>query len=1568
MDLKNDSARPWRLEPGQAGVDRWALATEREVGARYALSQSAVSPPAGALLLLYQLRGLDSEEEISGTKYTSIARVGAPEADSADSAQLKVDRDTWKELNDYCTSEAGAVSWIKLHCLDESIISQLPEDAITAYAIIEAVKALHTDTSVAASIAPISGLFGRHMTDSDPLVKFLTDYKSYARQLELALPSGTEGQPIVSERLKSANLIRLVSNVQRYKSSVEILQRLKPESLTIAAIERELSSVDARLEVKSDIDDAIALATRGSPRSGPPQRPPNYRGPWCTNPAHTEVYQCKHSINRCRLKNKDKSASGDPKTSKDDSGGGKAQVSAAVASLTASDDDSCFSAPQPLAARAYRANSPNRELAPNEALLDSGATEHMVNNRQMLSGITRFVPPRKVYVADDRSIDAIGFGTLEIQTGPRSSFKILNAWLVPDMGLNLISTDRLASQGLTTTFQPNRTAIVSDAQKRVVMTAQQRNCGPVVNGSILRSMASARTAAPVDVWHARLHVPYRQIEQMASKELVHGLDIKGPLHPEHDGICSGCQIGKGHSLPFPIGRQRATKPNELIHADLAGPIPTRGVNGERFWLGITDDFSGYRWIYLLTRKSEATQLLINHIARSERQTGRSPRQLFVTLRTDNGGEFISNHLQAWLRSKGIEHQLTIPYTPEQNGVAERANRTDGEAAATVLAGLDLAKLSLPASFWGYALKAVVHVGNRSPRKAASGRTPYELYFGRKPDISHLRVFGCEAFYHVGGHKFQPRARPGRLIGYAHDQGVKSWLIWDQELKKIILSRDATFRETPIIEALHRSIFDKPSPKQGEPDRPAARRIPDATPAPQPSPSPPSSPSLAQSDLNPSDPPPSDGEYQDSPAQETTDSATSSDDDLSQDSPQAPDQRDQIQFESPPPGFNDSPSPQPSRLATESPDPLDLFQTAPIDQIDRDRRLQALPRWQNPNTSGASSAYLSATCASAGGADDSAPDDLLEHALCYSAVVNPSGDLLTEHDALNGPHAQGFKAAYEKEMASHRRNGTWIPVSSVPKGHNIVGSRMLFKIKTDAAGKVTGYKCRLVAQGFSQRPGVDFFDTNAPTAKWSTIRIMLAHAAQQDLEIHHVDVDSAYLLAPLSDTIYMRLPDRSLVKLQKALYGLKQSAREWYKCLVGHMAAIGFSPTIADPAIFIGSRNNATVQMTVYVDDILLTAPSSVNIAALKEELRSRVPIKDLGQPSEFLGLQIKRDRQQRSLFIHQAGYISRIAQRFDWIETRRRPVSTPMDSKLVLIPAEESEAKQLAQEEVANGRPYATMLGCLMWAAIVSRPDIASAVSQLARFSAAPTPQHHAALKHVLRYLISTQDLGIHYSSAPQADAGEIITGVTDSDYAASLDTRRSRIGWVYLMAGGAISWLSRLQQTVATSTVHAEAQALQSAMREGIWLARALSDFEVCNQTQIEIQGDNQGSLALATKFGVSDRTKHFDVIVAFIRQNVESGQFRLNYVKSADNMADMLTKPLPRIAFQRHRASMGIKSMEGRKEAKSRGSVGTQATSLIPEASSTCQNIPEASRTFQNLPESSLPDSSSQDGSRNL
>ena len=369
------------------------------------------------------------------------------------------------------------------------------------------------------------------------------------------------------------------------------------------------------------------------------------------------------------------------------------------------------------------------------------------------------------------------------------------------------------------------------------------------------------------------------------------------------------------------------------------------------------------------------------------------------------------------------------------------------------------------------------------------------------------------------------------------------------------------------------------------------------------------------------------------------------------------------------------------------------------------------------------------------------------------------------------------------------------------------------MKYGSDGRVERFKGRLVAKGFAQKYGIDYDETFSPVVRFSSIWALLAYAVQNDTLIHQMDVVTAFLNGKLDEEIYMQQPDgyvkpgreHDVCKLKKSLYGLKQSPWCWNKALQEYLESIYFKQSTTDPCVYVRTAPTMTIT-AVYVDDLILITKAEEEMQEVKESLAVRFKMKDMGKLHYCLGVSIKHDEERKCLWLHQKQYILNMLQKFGLTEAKT--VSTPADHSVKL---EKDDGTSKGVDPIN----YQSMVGSLLYAAMATRPDIAHAVGVVSKFNLKPTEAHLTAVKRILRYLKGTVNLALRYQKSEDG----ILIGYPDADWAGDLDDRHSTTGNLFLMAGGAISWLSKKQATVARSISEAEYVALSSAAQEAVWL-----------------------------------------------------------------------------------------------------------------------------------------------------
>ncbi len=434
-------------------------------------------------------------------------------------------------------------------------------------------------------------------------------------------------------------------------------------------------------------------------------------------------------------------------------------------------------------------------------LADSGASQHMTDQRHLFSTFLTEASSESRPVTgigvDNAPLFVKGHGVINIRSkvgGIWHNGSISDVLYVPHLGVNLFSIGAAADRGFNFVF--NKTKVELFRNNKLVADGTR-----VGQKLYLLNIEAVPPPAPTNrsstallslsVWHRRFnHVHSEAIKKMSVNGHVDGLLLD--TNREESPPCEGCAFGKSHRQPFPtVGRTRGTCVGDLVHTDVCGPMSVASPGGSRYFIVFKDDFSGYRSLYFMKNKSEAFGFFKQFAALLKNQTGNSIK----TVRSDNGGEFVSGEFETHLKNQGIRHESSAPHTPQQNGVSERENRTVMKAARSMLysKGAPLG----PKELWAEAVGCAVYTLNRVVGRTVAV-TPYESWFGKRPNVSHFKIFGCSAFVHipqVSRTKLDPKSERCVFVGYCEAQ--KAYRFWNPLTRKIKISRDAIFHENDI---------------------------------------------------------------------------------------------------------------------------------------------------------------------------------------------------------------------------------------------------------------------------------------------------------------------------------------------------------------------------------------------------------------------------------------------------------------------------------------------------------------------------------------------------------------------------------------------------------------------------------------------------------------------------------------------------------------------------------------------------------------------------------------------------
>ena len=442
----------------------------------------------------------------------------------------------------------------------------------------------------------------------------------------------------------------------------------------------------------------------------------------------------------------------------------------------------------------------------------------------------------------------------------------------------------------------------------------------------------------------------------------------------------------------------------------------------------------------------------------------------------------------------------------------------------------------------------------------------------------------------------------------------------------------------------------------------------------------------------------------------------------------------------------------------------------------------------------------------------------------------------------------------------------------------IGRRWVYKVKHNVDGFIERYKARLVANGYNQIEGLDYFDTFSPVAKVTAVRLVIALVSINHWFLHQLDVNNAFLHGDLHEDVYMQLPPgvstskpNQVCKLSKSLYGLKQASRQWYEKLTSLLISSGYQQATSNASLFTKKASASFTILLVYVDDIIGAGDSLTKINFIKNVLHQAFKIKDLGTRKYFLRLEVAHS--QRGISLCQRKYCLDLLQ--DSCLLGSKPVTTPSDPSIKLHNDNSNDFLDVSA--------YRRLIGRMIYLK-TTRPDITFITQQLSQFLSKPTQTHYNAALRVLKYLKGSLGRGIFFPRG----SGLHLQGYTDADWAGCKDTRRSISGHCLFLGQSLISWRTKKQPTVSRSSSEAKYKAMASATCELQWLLYLLRNLHVdCVQLPV-LYYDNQSAMHIAANPVFHERTNHLEIDCHIVREKFQVGLFKLLLVITHDQLAD--------------------------------------------------------------------------------
>lgn len=984
----------------------------------------------------------------------------------------------------------------------------------------------------------------------------------------------------------------------------------------------------------------------------------------------------------------------------------------------------------------------------------------------------------------------------------------------------------------------------------------------------------------INVLHAKHHVSEACLRRIAINK---GIKLVGVLQ-----ACDDCIKGKAkrRAIPKISTYCRATTLFGRVFFDMSGPMKTKTIGGNQYMGTFVDDYSRKKWAYMMRTKSEESFLKVLKLFMAEAvvPTGRKIK----ILRTDNDKAFVNHLMINYLVEKEIIREYTSDYTPQQNSVVESAIRDIKSLAVTVMNAANLHEKHR--SLYGEAILYATDMLNDTPLLANKMKSPNEVLGLKGIPLALRYQFGSHALVRSEEKLLlENRTHQCLFVGFCKNKPVNSLRFYKLQTGAIISSQNHTVIDGMMLYSSHKVYFD---------------------------------------DVITVDP----NEEQEDPTHmpRASDSDTESDDDSDTETDTIYDEDDLIDLELDPPwtgGVEESKDDDgESGGAHRGRHNERNVDGGPLDDDDDDDMCAEVhvPRVSlDPSDGGLEDDHNPLPRQSQRVRKSTRQPDHIYKAKVYLCEDGQIKIPKTYWDITKNPQAMDWMNAVKSEYESLLKHGTWTEVDK-PPDKSVIGCRWIFTLKLNADGSIKRHKARLVAQGFTQTEGVDYFETYSPVVSTTVIRLILAIAAINNWDVRQLDIETAYLNAAVREDIYMRaIPgfpiDRGKVlKLNKSLYGLKQSGKNWGQCLADFLIEIGMKRSSFDSCLwYYHDAEGRIVLLGVYVDDLLITGSATVAIETLITNLKLKFSVKDMGEVHQVLGMVVERNRKEGLMKIHQAQYIHIMLQDFDISDVR------PFRS-----PAYEDTYQQHVEacfdgEERTIDFAYRSAIGCVMHLSNTSRPDIANIVRFLSQFITCYTDVHVRMVKRLLKYLESTADWGLCYRSSSkettlEASAGsfsihdmtKLLAAYSDASWGDNYDDATSNTGMCLMVGNCLVHWKSVKQRTIAHSTMESEYIALSYCVDEVIFLRNLIQElFDMSDSTVVtskdedtitnivdatKVYGDNQSSIVVGNTDHATRRSRHINVKFHNVKDAVMRDVIQLQYISTKENKADFFTKCL--------------------------------------------------------------------------
>ena len=995
----------------------------------------------------------------------------------------------------------------------------------------------------------------------------------------------------------------------------------------------------------------------------------------------------------------------------------------------------------------------------------------------------------------------------------------------------------------------------------------------------------------LEKWHKRLgHMSSNTIRDMILHKTVLGMPDEVPKIKSND--CVHCTMGKQSRTPIKGSLQRrdqsimSLEVGDEIHSDQAGPMTPTSHYGSKYIVEFIDGASRLGFLYGVKSLTETIEkykimkmIFSTHLSKK-----------IKTFICDGHGTYDCMEFEKVLQQDGTMIKIRAPYEPRQNAVAERRIRTLFEMARTLL--LDA---GIPQIYWEDAIMHANFIRNRVPTKILKGMTPFEKFWGRKPDVKWLRPFGSLCYVLIPDglrkRKFDAKAEPAVVLGMSSKHSAYKILMLGS--RKIKISKDVRFYEN--IFPFRSSIKEIPF-STIDYDRKSERS---------------NFPELTAETFNVGNQLEKKGsEVVVTPVelQADSDRTTNASNTTAQNTSSSI-------LEGL--GMTNIPSsevPRMGEICTSfdfDKEMNDLVNNEKNPNIGGDVGIHSQEEnvEKEDNDDGSHTPPVDFTFPRVSARSNKGVNNKIGHDYLMSLRTNNSTfeeDPKTLKKALKCPDKEEWIKGAKREFGTLNKLKTFAPITpellrEVETGeYKVHKTKSLATKKRDGDGKLIRHKVRTVVQGCTMTKGVEYDETFSPTARLSSVRLVTALAAQKCWNIEHLDVPNAYVQGDIDRTIITTVPegwneiigselgpDGSPCVLKKALYGTPHAGRLWNKVIHNFITnVLKFKRTVGEPSVYYKhGKGGSRIVLVLYVDDIIITGDDCDEKSKIIQTLIDQWDIQSQGPLKFALGISFEQN--EGIIRMHQKAFIDKIMTVYKMKNCKGSNV--PMQPGW--RPSMEDSAKSDdAKKEMAK-IPYREAVGSLLYLALGTRPDIMYPVAALARYCQCPGRAHWTALKKIIQYLKQTRNNSLNYSKGQPL----VLDAYSDSSYNDDPDKGKSTCSYIVRLAGSVIAWKSKLSKGVPQSVMEAEIIATNLCARELMWsqylLKEVLGEKEINNGI---IYCDNNPAISHTKDHKVSDRSKHIRPKYFYVRELVDKKEISVVYVKSSENLADIGTKAL--------------------------------------------------------------------------